>query len=135
MSIVNKNMTKGIFLENDTAAILNSVNKTFSPGEPLMLSLVLSSGGTTQPKTIKYICYITWFGPFPLDYQLLCSYQLSFDGRNYYLHVKKVLRNAILRGVMDWNASQNGRKLVSVQPMNGVEGFRLMNIHCRQVAA
>ena len=40
MSIVNKNMTKSIFLESDMAAILNFVNKKFSPGEPLVLPMV-----------------------------------------------------------------------------------------------
>ena len=46
MSIVNKNMTKTIFLKSDMAAIFNFVNEIFSLGEPIVFPMVLWSRGS-----------------------------------------------------------------------------------------
>ena len=74
MSIVNKNMTKNIFLECDMAAVLKLVNKKFSPRELLVLPMVLWSGGSTLHKITKkhLFCHKTWLhektSTRPLDY-------------------------------------------------------------------
>ena len=85
-------------------AILNFVNKKFSPRELLVLPIVFYSGGSTSPKTTKkhLFCYKTGFSPLPLDYMagsqthcsgtdiIMISHKLQmfpYVQSNYYLFI------------------------------------------------